>query len=668
MKRTILWERALPALGLVAAFVLVSLGIVSQPAAASGIVVNSASDNVANDGTCTLREAIIAANTDTASGATAGECAAGSGTDAITFDANYTITLDGSQLPAVTTAITITGKGAANTIIQASTCNPVTLPGNCTPVDYRVFLVAYSNLALDGVTVRHGRCESACEIHNNLGGGIMNVFGTLTVTNSTVSGNSAAINGGGIYVDNGTATVTNSTLSGNTADFGGGLDSYLGMVTVTSCTISENWANNSGGGLRNLSGTITVTDSTVSGNTAALTGGGIANSYGTQIVTNSTLSGNAAGSNGGGINNYNASLSVSNSILSDNSATLGGGAIYNDQDVDLVTNSVLSGRAAELSGGAISVDDVTVNVANSTLSGNVANEGGSIFNTAGTVAVTSSTISGNAASSQGGGIVNIANGTLAVTNSTLSGNAAGLSAGGITNQKATSVVINSTLTGNLADKEGGGIVNFQGTVTLARSIVSGNNSTKGAEIYQYENSLILADAFNVLGSNGHSTSQAYVNFTPGVGDFNATIDSGSPTALGSILDTTLADNSGLTQTHALVVGSPAIDFGPTASCAAAPVNGVDQRGQSRSFDSNGVPSDNECDSGAFELQPIQPTATPTATALPTATNTVTPTATTTPTVRPQQPPAHRPHLARRPRPARQQSRGTEKSFLPFAIR
>ncbi len=58
--------------------------------------------------------------------------------DDITFAADYTITLVGSQLPAVTTEMTITGNGAANTIIEAQTCNPVTLPGGCTPVNHRV--------------------------------------------------------------------------------------------------------------------------------------------------------------------------------------------------------------------------------------------------------------------------------------------------------------------------------------------------------------------------------------------------------------------------------------------------------------------------------------------------------------------------------------------------
>ncbi len=75
-----------------------------------------------------------------------------------------------------------------------------------------------------------------------------------------------------------------------------------------------------------------------------------------------------------------------------------------------------------------------------------------------------------------------------------------------------------------------------------------------------------------------------------------------PIALTDILDTTLDDNGGPTQTHALVAGSPAIDLGPTAACAAAPVNGVDQRGEPRSMDIHGEGSHttNLCDAGAYE--------------------------------------------------------------------
>jgi CSLREA domain-containing protein len=84
-------------------------------AGAATITVNSAADTTANDGVCTLREAIIAANTNTPSGAMAGECAAGQASptvDTIAFaipgSGVHTITL-GSALPDITDPVTIDG-------------------------------------------------------------------------------------------------------------------------------------------------------------------------------------------------------------------------------------------------------------------------------------------------------------------------------------------------------------------------------------------------------------------------------------------------------------------------------------------------------------------------------------------------------------------------------
>jgi CSLREA domain-containing protein len=63
---------------IVALLVLLIGGAVQvTPACAAGIVVNSNADTRANDGKCTLREAIIAANTDARSGTRSGECVAG---------------------------------------------------------------------------------------------------------------------------------------------------------------------------------------------------------------------------------------------------------------------------------------------------------------------------------------------------------------------------------------------------------------------------------------------------------------------------------------------------------------------------------------------------------------------------------------------------------------
>ena len=96
-------------------------------------------------------------------------------------------------------------------------------------------------------------------------GGIENK-GTLTLSDSTLSDDTAGFEGSGGAVENdGTLTVTDSTLSGNTAGSesgGGGIWNNEGTVTVTDSTVSDNGGGN-GGGISNNGGVVTVTDSTL---------------------------------------------------------------------------------------------------------------------------------------------------------------------------------------------------------------------------------------------------------------------------------------------------------------------------------------------------------------------------------------------------------------------
>ncbi len=79
---------------------------------AATITVNATGDTTANDGVCTLREAITAANTDAVSGAAAGECAAGAGSDVIVFSiagAGVKLITPTVALPIISTPIRING-------------------------------------------------------------------------------------------------------------------------------------------------------------------------------------------------------------------------------------------------------------------------------------------------------------------------------------------------------------------------------------------------------------------------------------------------------------------------------------------------------------------------------------------------------------------------------
>jgi len=382
---------------------LLGLGLLGSlavsPVLAASITVNVLGDTTADDGFCTLREAIIAANTDIASGGTIGECVAGSGSDVITFSLGGTITLT-SDLPIIFTNMSIAGGGA------------ITVSGNSL---YRMFNAnASGTLSLSGLTITEG-------LNPTGGGGIKNSSGTVTVADSTIIDNHTvgAVGGGGIY-NSGTMTVTNTTISGGNAFDGGGIynDTAASLIVVGS-TISGNVAV-VGGGIYSA-GTMTATNTTISGNTSANTGGGI-HSTGTLTVADSTISGNTA-PNGGGIFN-NGAASVTNSTISGNTANSNGGGIFTNGGGNLVvTTSTISGNTALFAaGGILSQGGAALVITNSTISGNTSSaNGGGILNTS-PATVTNSTISGNGSAAGGGGIS--AQGTEQLLNTIVAGNTA----------------------------------------------------------------------------------------------------------------------------------------------------------------------------------------------------------------------------------------------------
>ena len=99
-----------------------SLAALPLQTAGATITVNDKGDSTANDGKCTLREAIIAANTNIASGTAMGECAAGtSGNDRIDFSlgtqGSATINPT-SALPTITEPVMIRGNSGGLTNVE----------------------------------------------------------------------------------------------------------------------------------------------------------------------------------------------------------------------------------------------------------------------------------------------------------------------------------------------------------------------------------------------------------------------------------------------------------------------------------------------------------------------------------------------------------------------
>ncbi len=356
--------------------VMVFLGLMSLlalSARAATIAVNTTAQKPGNTGDCTLGEAIDAANSDTA----VDGCTAGSGADIITVPAGtYTLTaVDNTTqgdngLPDITTEITISGTGASQTLITRSGTNI-----------FRIFHVSSnSTLRLNGVMVSNGSATSSF-----IGGCILN-YGTLTLTDSIVSGCTAA-SGGGIANSLGTVEVTRTIITGNTAstDTGGGIQSVGGSLTINESVISENQATNGnngdGGGIYHSSGgVLNMYDSTVSGNTASDSGGGIYNEDATLNIYRSTLTQNTSGSGGGGI--------IS---LTSNAGSFS------------LVNSTVSGNTSSTSGGGIALlntTQTTMNIINSTIVSNTANTGGGLAIN-GPVDIGNSIMANNTATSQG---------------------------------------------------------------------------------------------------------------------------------------------------------------------------------------------------------------------------------------------------------------------------
>jgi len=190
----------------------------------------------------------------------------------------------------------------------------------------------------------------------------LSLSGGWDATFTTQSG-TATINGGGarqgMFVNNSvTAVVERFTIQNGASAYGGGIDNE-GTLTLNNSTVSGNTASAHGGGLFNA-GTLTLNNSTVSGNTStgdffAGDGGGLFNAR-TLTLNNSTVSGNTAmgsfAGGGGGLSNYNnGTATLNNSTISGNTATGGdGGGISNMGIVVTLKNTILAGNTSSFVG------------------------------------------------------------------------------------------------------------------------------------------------------------------------------------------------------------------------------------------------------------------------------------------------------------------------------
>lgn len=407
------------------------------------------------------------------------------------------------------------GSGSGGAILNAGSLSitDATLSGNSSQrAGGAIEAVAGSNTTLDAVTLSE---NTTGPMPGNGGGMHITGAGDATITNGTVSGNSAAAEGGGLWNGAGTMTVTGTSISGNTAsgddpdNGGGGLFNVAGTLTVSGATISNNIADGvsgSGGGILNQ-GSLTVTDTSITGNSSNRAGGGIeATDASETTLENVALDDNTTGANpgnGGGMHISGAgNASISGGTVSGNTAAREGGGLWNGAgrmavDGTTISNNAANGDAADDGGGGLfnntgRMELTNVVVTNNTASGS-AGSGGGVFNLGpdsampdrGVLIVSGGEISGNSSTRAGGGVEATPNTETTLQDGLmLSGNTTGDSPGNGGGMHITgagnATISDVTVSGNTAGREGGGLWNGAGAMTVSNSTIAENIAQGGA--------------------------------------------------------------------------------------------------------------------------------------------------------------------------------------------
>lgn len=516
---------------------------------AATIDVNTTGDVIANDGSCSLREAVIAANTNSASGAAAGECIAGEAVPAVDVinvpAGTYTLSIAPENATPVADGNNwIVGEYLATWVTSAyevSVPNPnpavgdlditesVTILGagqDLTIIDGGWVPVAWDVLA-PGFDPKVDPAESSPGFGDRVFHVVSNVAGNVDVQMSgfTARGGKIATVAGLTAPDTETYSLRRN---------GGGLG--IGIAGG-----AYNPALSGGGG----------------GPPIVEPGGDETGPTYTLAISNVVLNSNYAG-DGGGLYNA-ATASAANIVVSGNRSNANGGGIYNDAPLSLL-NSTVSGNSAEGGGGMFDTGAHTTNIGASTFSGNGGVGGGGISSRANvTINVANSTVSGNFGFDVGGGIYT--NGRINLIHTTVANNLSNSDApnGGSGINTFPSLNSNVTLRGVLLAE------NLKGADPATRvSANCGKTSGGGLDI----TSVGIGLGFNLSSDNSCLLA--------GVGDIQNV-------AAGILA---LADNGGPTETHALEATSPAIN-------AADAITGL-------TTDQRGIARDSMPDIGAFE--------------------------------------------------------------------
>ncbi|MCJ7735608.1 MAG: CSLREA domain-containing protein, partial [Anaerolineales bacterium] len=383
----------------------------------------------------------------------------------------------------------------------------------------------------------NGNIERSIYVHS----GVTATFEGIWLTDGD------AIYGGGL-VNEGDLTLNNFTCNyNNVAIPPGGMGDAMGGCIFNTGTLSINnghfLANTAGfgGAIYNYdNAALTIEDGSFTGNESDYHGGAIWNGVNSTLeINSSSLSQNLAGWKGGGVWNHGSTVS-SNLLVEDNQAIGYGGGFYNWEGSAIFTNAWF------------------------TL--NTADAGGGLFNDEGMVHLYESGVTANTTTGGGGaGILN-------------SGAAPGTGL----------LLKNVTISNNTTAEGFGGAGIYSNSNFDFRFVTIAGNSPEGLRI---SNGTEIKIRSSILADNPGGDC---VGIIPDSLDYNIVGD-GSCALIGShdllgvdpLLEP-LAAHGGLAPSHALGLGSPAIDSGVPDLCI--------------EYDQNGTPRPQGpwCDRGAHE--------------------------------------------------------------------
>ena len=328
---------------------------------AATITVNDLADIVADDGGCTLREAIIAVNTDVPSGSMPGECTGGSPDptiDRIEFASGVTGVINlSSALPPVQDPAEIIGPGVDSLTIDAAaqTTSAATMR-IIAPTTIERLRIANTRSTASGGAINASQPLTLrlVMIENNEGleGGAVFTTDNLTVEDCEFVNNSASqFTGGAIrFAGAGNTLIIrrslfqdNRTLA--TARAGGAIDvggsDHITEISASTFVGNQTEGGNSEGGAIRIGGqSLFLTNSTFTDNAATRSGGAVSLRAINPIIANVTISGNTADSDNDGVGQAGG-LWIPN-----NTPTIRNSVIAGNQD--------LGGQASDCEGTAFS--------------------------------------------------------------------------------------------------------------------------------------------------------------------------------------------------------------------------------------------------------------------------------------------------------------------------